>query len=82
VSPLIALSLEANVATELTLRVLYRCCTLADQSPLIPATFSFINPLLTQIVLKGGLEPLDNENALEQLTLVLNLLKSHVSERA
>jgi hypothetical protein len=64
------------------LRVLYRCCTLAEQAPLTPATFSFVHPLITQIVLKGGIEPEDADTALEQLTLVLNLLGYQVGEGA
>jgi hypothetical protein len=62
---------------ELTLRVLYRCDTVAEQSPFDIATYSYVNPLLGGIFQAGGLGSLDGDTALEQLTLSLNIIRSH-----
>lgn len=66
----------------LVLRVLYRLRSLSEQTPFDAATFSYAFPLLAQVLLKGGVDvgQDDGDEALEQVTLVLDIIKFHCSE--
>jgi hypothetical protein len=51
---------------------------LSEQTPFDGPTFSYAFPLLSQIMLKGGLSATEEDEALEQLTLALNVVDFHV----
>lgn len=62
-------------------RVLYRLRSLSEQSPFDPATFAYASPLLMQVLTVGGLGALEEDDALEQITLVLDIIQFHAQER-
>ena len=69
------------------LRVLYRLRTLSEQAPFDAATFSFAFFLLGCVARKGGVGvgidkggEQDGDEALEQVALVLDVIKFHRSE--
>lgn len=67
------------------LRILYRLRTLSEQAPFDAATFSFAYFLLARVARKGGVgvskEGEEGEDeALEQVALVLDIIKFHRSE--
>jgi hypothetical protein len=66
----------------LVLRVLYRLRSLSEQTSFDAATFSYAFPLLGQVLLKGGVDAGqdDGDEALEQVTLVLDIIRFHCSE--
>ena len=71
--------------TALVLRVLYRLRTLSEQAPFDAATFSFSFFLLGCVARKGGVGiekggEQDGDEALEQVALVLDVIKFHRSE--
>ncbi|KAG2360727.1 ARM repeat-containing protein [Suillus spraguei] len=74
--------LQAEQLSSLVLRVLYRLRTLSEQTPFDAATFSYAFPLLAQVLLKGGVDAgqNDGDEALEQVTLVLDIVRFHCSE--
>ncbi|KAG1831619.1 armadillo-type protein [Suillus variegatus] len=74
--------LQAEQLSFLVLRVLYRLRSLSEQTPFDAATFSYAFPLLAQVLLKGGVDAGqdDGDEALEQITLVLDIIKFHCSE--
>jgi len=67
----------------LVIRVLYRLRFLSEQSPFDPATFSYAFPLLHHILSIGGV-PGENEedDPLEQVALILDIIKFHSGECA
>ncbi|OJA10082.1 hypothetical protein AZE42_06300 [Rhizopogon vesiculosus] len=74
--------LRAEALSSLVLRVLYRLRSLSEQAPFDAATFSYASPLLAQVLLKGGIDLGEDsgDDALEQITLVLDIIKFHCSE--
>ncbi|KAJ7760500.1 armadillo-type protein [Mycena metata] len=56
----------------LVIRVLHRLRSLAEQAPFDSATFSYAFPLLAQVLTLGGIDPEDEEEALEQVALALD----------
>ncbi|PCH35750.1 ARM repeat-containing protein [Wolfiporia cocos MD-104 SS10] len=64
----------------LVLRVLYRLRTLSEQSPLDAATFSYASPLLSQVLIKGGIAIAEDDDPLEQVALAVDILKFHAGE--
>ncbi|KAG1832884.1 armadillo-type protein [Suillus subalutaceus] len=74
--------LQAEQLSSLVLRVLYRLRSLSEQAPFDAATFSYAFPLLAQVLLKGGVDAGqdDGDEALEQVTLVLDIIRFHCSE--
>ena len=82
------LSFDASLfdgSTALVLRVLYRLRTLSEQAPFDAATFSFSFFLLGCVARKGGVGvdqggEQDGDEALEQVALVLDVIKFHGSE--
>ena len=61
--------------TELILRVLYRCTTLAELAPFNAPTLSYIMPLLSSVIKR---EKSSQDNSQEQLILTLNLIRLHI----
>ena len=71
--------------TALVLRVLYRLRTLSEQAPFDAATFSFAFLLLARVVRQGGVGvgkegEQEQDEALEQVALVLDVIKFHRGE--
>ena len=66
--------------TDLVLRVLYRLRTVSEQNVLDAATFSLCSPLLTQVLLKGGISLAEEDDPLEQVTLALDVIKFHAGQ--
>ena len=62
------------------IRVLYRLHTLSEQTPFDADTFSFMYPLLSQVMLKGGIAVTEDDDPLEQITLALDTIKFHSGE--
>lgn len=72
-------------STALVLRVLYRLRTLSEQAPFDAATFSFAFFLLGRVAQKGGVGvdeggEQDGDEAIEQVALMLDVIKFHRSE--
>ncbi|KAJ7672704.1 armadillo-type protein [Mycena rosella] len=64
----------------LVIRVLHRLRSLSEQAPFDSATFSYAFPLLAQVLTLGGVDPADEEEALEQVALALDIIKFHCGE--
>lgn len=71
--------LNSNPA-ELVSRVLYRLRWLSEQAPLDSPTFSYLFPLLHQVLLKGGVGLSEEDDPLEQVALALDIIKFHCGE--
>ncbi|KAG5642517.1 hypothetical protein DXG03_002618 [Asterophora parasitica] len=72
--------LKSEPLNSLIIRVLYRLRTLSEQAPFDAATFSYAYPLLGQVLLKGGISAVEEEEALEQVALSLAIIKFHSGE--
>lgn len=66
--------------TVIVIRVLYRLRTLSEQAPFDAATFSYSFPLLAEILTQGGIGSEDEEEILEQIAIVLDIIKFHCGE--
>jgi len=62
------------------IRVLYRLRSLSEQGPFDAATFSYAFPLLSQILLIGGIPGEEEDDPLEQVALALEIIKFHCGE--
>lgn len=60
--------------------MLYRLRSLVEQIPFDAATFSYVFPLLEQIIQQGGISTQEDEEKLEQVTLTLDFIKFHCGE--
>lgn len=69
------INLSSDIA--LILRVLHRMRFLAEQATFDVATYSYLSPLLKQILLKGGIGLDEEDDPLEQVALALDLIKFH-----
>ncbi|CAA7260345.1 unnamed protein product [Cyclocybe aegerita] len=74
--------LQAEPLHMLVIRVLYRLRFLAEQTPFDAATFSYTFPLLSQILVSGGIPGEEQDDILEQVTLALEVIKFHCGEFA
>lgn len=70
---------EAETLGSLTLRILYRLHFLCEQTPLDLASVSFVEPLITRLISRGGLDvsPDDADTIEEQTRLALNFVAFH-----
>jgi hypothetical protein len=73
-------SLLANLPPDLVIRVLHRLRSLSEQAPFDSASFSYAFPLLAQVLTLGGIDSEDEEEALEQVALALDVIKFHCGE--
>lgn len=64
----------------IVIRVLYRLRSLSEQAPFDAATFSYSFPLLAEILTQGGIGSEDEEEILEQIAIVLDIVKFHCGE--
>lgn len=65
---------------DLIVRVLYRLRSLAEQAPFDASTFSYVFPLLEQIIQQGGIAMEEEDEPLEQVALTLDFIKFHCGE--
>ncbi|EIW80197.1 ARM repeat-containing protein [Coniophora puteana RWD-64-598 SS2] len=78
--------MQAEPLNSLLIRVLYRLRSLSEQKPFDAATFCYTFPLLAHIMRVGGIggasenEKDAEDERLEQVTLVLDVLRFHASE--
>ncbi|KIL62502.1 hypothetical protein M378DRAFT_761301, partial [Amanita muscaria Koide BX008] len=72
--------LQVEPLNGLTTRVLYRLRSLSEQIAFDGPTFSYAYPLLSEVLRKGGISAADEDEALEQVTLALNIIKFHCSQ--
>lgn len=54
--------------------------SLSEQTPFDAATFSYAFPLFGQLLTRGGISSEDEDEALEQVALVLDIIKFHCGE--
>lgn len=65
----------------LVIRVLYRLRFLSEKAPFDAATFSYAFPLFSQILTGGGIKGYEeDDDPLEQVALVLEIIKFHCGE--
>jgi hypothetical protein len=64
----------------LVLRVLYRLRSISERQPFDSATFSYLFPLLGQVLTRGGVGVDGEDETLEQISLVLDVIKFHCAE--
>src|ERR1700761_8708702 len=76
-SPVKGMLFTLAFITELILRVLYRCTTLAEHTPFSAPTLTYIMPLLSSVI-QG--ERSSQDSSQEQLILTLNLIRLHISK--
>lgn len=62
------------------LRVLYRLRTLSEQTPFDSATYSYAYPLLSQVLITGGVGLTEEDDPLEQIMLSLQIVRFHCGE--
>lgn len=60
--------------------MLYRLRTLSEQTPFDAATYCYAAPLLSQILLKGGIALAEEDDPLEQIAISLDVIKFHSGE--
>ncbi|KAM6503034.1 hypothetical protein JOM56_003011 [Amanita muscaria] len=72
--------LQVEPLNGLTTRVLYRLRSLSEQITFDGPTFSYAYPLLSEALRRGGISAADEDEALEQVTLALNIIKFHCSQ--
>jgi hypothetical protein len=59
---------------------LYRFRTLSEQAVFDAHTFSWVSPLLGHVLVKGGIAVEEEDEPLEQMVLVLDIIKFHTGE--
>lgn len=64
----------------LVLRVLHRLRSQSEQTPFDVATYSYMSPLLYQVLIRGGVGLTEEDDPLEQVTLALQIIRYHCSE--
>ncbi|KAJ7066647.1 armadillo-type protein [Mycena amicta] len=72
--------MRAEPLNNLVIRVLLRLRSLSEQAPFDSTTFSYAFPLLAHVLERGGIEPADEDEALEQLALTIDIVKFHCGE--
>ncbi|KAF9561868.1 ARM repeat-containing protein [Agrocybe pediades] len=73
--------LQAEPLHMLVIRVLYRLRFLSEKATFDAATFSYAFPLLSQILTGGGIKgEEEDDDPLEQVALVLEIIKFHCGE--
>lgn len=69
-----------SLTLALILRVLHRLRSQSELSPFDVATYSYASPLLSQVLLKGGIQIGEEEDPLEQITLAVQIIRYHCGE--
>lgn len=73
-------SLTTTDFTGLVGRLLYRIRSLSEHTSFDSATFSLFWPLLDLVIQKGGIEAMSEDDAVEQLVLALEIIRSHLNQ--
>ncbi|EIN06629.1 ARM repeat-containing protein [Punctularia strigosozonata HHB-11173 SS5] len=68
--------------SSLVLRVLYRFHSLSSQTSFDAATFCYMAPLLSQVMMKGGIAVNEDDDPLEQIVLCLDIIRYHCADLA
>ncbi|KAH7334649.1 translational activator GCN1 [Rhizoctonia solani] len=61
-------------------RVLYRLRSLSEQSPFDPSTYAYMSPFIDHVIRSGSIATTTPEEALEQVTLALDIIQFHCGE--
>ncbi|CAL1711997.1 unnamed protein product [Somion occarium] len=72
--------LQAEPINSLVSRVLYRLRSLSERAPFDSATYSYAYPLLSQVLVNGGIGLTEEDDPLEQIVLSLQIVKFHSGE--
>ncbi|CAE6499296.1 unnamed protein product [Rhizoctonia solani] len=64
----------------LIVRVLYRLRSLSEQSPFDPSTYAYMSPFIDHVIRSSGIATTTPEEALEQVTLALDIIQFHCGE--
>ncbi|EUC57504.1 translational activator GCN1 [Rhizoctonia solani AG-3 Rhs1AP] len=64
----------------LIVRVLYRLRSLSEQSPFDPSTYAYMSPFIDHVIRSGSIATTTPEEALEQVTLALDIIQFHCGE--
>ncbi|CAE6418409.1 unnamed protein product [Rhizoctonia solani] len=64
----------------LIVRVLYRLRSLSEQSPFDPSTYAYTSPFIDHVIRSGSISTTTPEEALEQVTLALDIIQFHCGE--
>ncbi|CAE7122272.1 unnamed protein product [Rhizoctonia solani] len=64
----------------LIVRVLYRLRSLSEQSPFDPSTYAYTSPFIDHVIRSGSIATTTPEEALEQVTLALDIIQFHCGE--
>ncbi|THH23082.1 hypothetical protein EUX98_g8100 [Antrodiella citrinella] len=72
--------IQVEGINSLILRVLHILRSQSEQTPFDVATYSYMSPLLYQVLMKGGVGLTEDDDPLEQVTLAVQILKYHCSE--
>ncbi|KAG8988091.1 translational activator of GCN4, partial [Tulasnella sp. 427] len=75
--PIVPEEMQQEPIEHLIARVIYRLRSLSEVSPFDPATYSYISPFINYVIRNGGVGASDQEVALEQVGLALNILDFH-----
>ncbi|KAI0343486.1 ARM repeat-containing protein [Trametopsis cervina] len=72
--------IQAEPINSLLLRVLHRVRFIGEQGTFDVATYSYMSPLLQQILRKGGIGLTEDDDPLEQVALALDIIRFHCGE--
>lgn len=61
-------------------RVLYRLRSLSEQAPFDPSTYAYTSPFIDHVIRSGGVTAVGPEQALEQVSLALDIIQFHCGE--
>lgn len=73
-------SLHAPILLELAVRVLYKLHSGSSSSPFDPMAYALFHPFLERILQINGAGQLEEEEALEQLTLAIEIIQFHIPQ--
>ncbi|KAG8757390.1 translational activator of GCN4, partial [Ceratobasidium sp. 423] len=65
---------------DLIVRVLYRLRSVSEQSPFDPSTYAYMSPFIDHVIRSGSIATTTSEEALEQVTLALDIIQFHCGE--
>ncbi|KAJ1305968.1 hypothetical protein OPQ81_010683 [Rhizoctonia solani] len=72
--------LKLEPLASLIVRVLYRLRSLSEHSPFDPSTYAYMSPFIDHVIRSGSIATATPEEALEQVTLALDIIQFHCGE--
>ncbi|QRV98281.1 translational activator gcn1 [Ceratobasidium sp. AG-Ba] len=72
--------LQLESLDNLVVRVLYRLRMLSEQAPFDPSTYAYMSPFIDHVIQSGGVAAAGPEEALEQVSLALDIIQFHCGE--